>query len=431
MLFIGCAIGGLWYEEILKDRRDAEVTRNAARMEEFREKLWNEINMTCGCHCDCKQCTGVSPDEKSPEPMVEMSADSVPVARCDAPDSESVMEVVCTLKMKAMRGSRTPITCWGDPGVACGLQATTVEVDGDGHAVSTVGKALWWLKLTQGEDGCWGTNGVADTAFAVLTYLRHGETDCSPEFGRTVLSAAEYLVGAVERGQVAEADAPLVVCALASVYETTRNPNAGDAVRILLERTDGKFDESNLFQCLLMTEARKNAQWFQLTNGTAMTQLAERWGRVGANGDEIAFKCLGQMWTGGTNASVMAALDAMRNWKPGERDLRVEYAAGECKWLAGMRAKACPKDIRSWMEWNREMKALYPKAMVGLPGQVDATGQMRSSGFWKKAGYGDLQATCLISLQLMTHPGRYLPAVPPSSDRSTLCEPEVEVEVDI
>ena len=103
---------------------------------------------------------------------------------------------------------------------------------------------------------------------------------------------------------------------------------------------------------------------------------------------------------------------------------------GAGKWIGSL-TNLRPEDLKAWQEWNTAMKALYPKAMVGLPVQVDATGQMRSSGFWKKAGYGDLQATCLISLQLMVHPGRYLPAVPPSSDRSTLCEPEVEVEVDI
>ena len=304
---------------------------------------------------------------------------------------------------------------------------------GDVHTVGAVMAALRWLKLTQGEDGSWGTNGVADTAFALLTYLQHGETASSFEFGDTVQNAAEYLVGAAERGKVAEADISLVACALANAYGMMRNPIAKDATRKLLAQMDVHAKGKDLFQRLLMTEALRAAQLAQLTNGVSMAQLVEMWERTEAAGDEIAFRCLGLMRTTGvTNASVRAALDAMRNWKPGERDLRVECAAMDCKWQAGMCVNPRPEDLKAWQEWNTAMKALYPKAMVGLTDQVeDRMGRKRATGLWKKPGYGDLQATCLIALQLMAHPGRNLPAVPPSREHPSRRQPEVEVDVDI
>ena len=302
----------------------------------------------------------------------------------------------------------------------------------DGHAVPVVIKALGWLKLTQNEDGGWGTNGVADTALSVLAYLRHGETDCSSDFGDTVRNAAEYLVRAVERGKVTEAEMPLTAYALADFHGITGNPQAGRAVRNLLARMEVRLEGNDLFRGLMVTEAQWAARMAKLTNGTAMAQLAGMWERTAANGDEIAFKCLGLMRTTGvTNASVRAALEVMRNWKPGERDLWVESAAAECKWLAGMCANARQEDLRAWQGWNAAMKSTYPKTMLVLPDQTeDGMGMRRSAGFWKRSGFDDLQATCLIALQLMVHPGRHLLIAPPSGERPAR-RSEVAVEVDI
>ena len=309
--------------------------------------------------------------------------------------------------------------------------AEAAEAYADGHATGAVGMALGWLRLTQAADGSWGTNGVAGTALALLTCLQHGETASSPEFGDTVRNAIEYLSGAVERGKVAEADVSMVAYALANAYGIMSNPNAGEATRKLLERMFSLPKGKDLFQRLLMTEALKAAQSARLTNGME-GQLAETWELTEAAGDEIAFKCLGLMRTAGvTNVSVMAALDAMRDWMPGERDLRVEYAAMECKWQAGMRTNARPEDVKAWIEWNRAMKTMYPTAMVRLPDQVDANGRKTAIGLWKKQGYGDLQATCLIALQLMAHPGRHLETESPLRERPSRRQPEVKVQVDI
>ena len=68
-------------------------------------------------------------------------------------------------------------------------------------------KALRWLKATQEPDGSWGTkpelgltkemDKAAGAGFAVLTFLAHGETPASGEFGPTVVKAIYYLINSV------------------------------------------------------------------------------------------------------------------------------------------------------------------------------------------------------------------------------------------
>jgi hypothetical protein len=57
-------------------------------------------------------------------------------------------------------------------------------------------KALYWLKEQQRPDGAWdGTDRAAMTGLALLTFLAHGETPSSGEFGGTVERAIRYLLG--------------------------------------------------------------------------------------------------------------------------------------------------------------------------------------------------------------------------------------------
>ncbi|MBU0678260.1 MAG: terpene cyclase/mutase family protein [Verrucomicrobia bacterium] len=59
-------------------------------------------------------------------------------------------------------------------------------------------KALEWLKKTQEANGSWPAGGhqnrVGLTGLALLTFLAHGETVDSPDYGETVTKAIRYLV---------------------------------------------------------------------------------------------------------------------------------------------------------------------------------------------------------------------------------------------
>ena len=67
---------------------------------------------------------------------------------------------------------------------------------GTDRCEDAVVSALRWLKENQSPDGSWGgSNKVAMTGFALLSYFGHCENPASPEFGDSCLRGITYLVG--------------------------------------------------------------------------------------------------------------------------------------------------------------------------------------------------------------------------------------------
>lgn len=70
---------------------------------------------------------------------------------------------------------------------------------GSGRGEDAVLRALRWLKANQDPDGSWKrvskVDHVAMSGLALLTFLAHGETPASEEFGATVENAIKYLIG--------------------------------------------------------------------------------------------------------------------------------------------------------------------------------------------------------------------------------------------
>jgi len=62
-------------------------------------------------------------------------------------------------------------------------------------------KALKWLKTHQYPNGSWGPSYRASmTGLALLTFLAHGETTASPEFGEAIRSGLRFLLGSQREG---------------------------------------------------------------------------------------------------------------------------------------------------------------------------------------------------------------------------------------
>ncbi len=78
------------------------------------------------------------------------------------------------------------------------------------YAEAAVLRALAWLKANQNPDGSWGTSSPDKegyTGLAILTFLAHGETTASPDYGQTVERAIRYLVARQnEAGEFASAE---------------------------------------------------------------------------------------------------------------------------------------------------------------------------------------------------------------------------------
>jgi hypothetical protein len=68
---------------------------------------------------------------------------------------------------------------------------------GSDNTELAVMRALYWLRDHQNDDGSWGEDPLKPsmTALALLCFLGHGEDHLSPEFGRTVRLALEWLMG--------------------------------------------------------------------------------------------------------------------------------------------------------------------------------------------------------------------------------------------
>jgi hypothetical protein len=116
--------------------------------------------------------------------------------------------------------------------------------------------ALRWFKTTQQEGGSWREAGLQTptvTALVLLTYLAHGESPDSPEFGQTVMNAMRYLLEsrndeASSGGrEVALGEQAIVTWALCEAYALTQHPYSGAAAEAGIAAILSKQGKSGLW----------------------------------------------------------------------------------------------------------------------------------------------------------------------------------------
>jgi len=399
----------------------------------------------------------IPPDDLEPPPMeeVEITVDTpnpgpvstvTPVA---SPPSSQVsvkpapMDSVAIVKspvtMKSMTGSRTP----GSIGAATRGGAGY----GDQHTEAAVMKVLWWLKATQNTEGSWGKNNkIANTAFAVLTYLAHGEYPGSPspykhDFGPTVQMAIDYLIGNLYTDKDGtprfkgsdgnEYSFLIATYALSEAYGMTKNPNCKEAAHQCLYRIvenqsstggwDYKVNKNSTRDDLSFAgwaiqalKAGKMAglhpEGMQTAINKAINCLKKRsYSKSGGftytptsnnNGGNTGLAGVGtlamQLLGRGSEPEALNALEVMRDWKPAfdVKDMAPKspggcpqyycYYATQCKYQAGMKAGAAKNDEVTWQQWNLAMKKLYPASIIDLPEKVpDHTGKEHKQGYYQ------------------------------------------------
>jgi hypothetical protein len=105
----------------------------------------------------------------------------------DAMDFSSVLDVRpsdTALKLPGLYGGRNE----------AGRKQMIRKFGGSTRTETAVVKALRWLKQTQKADGSWSqTQADAMAGLGLLTFLAHGETPLSEEFGQTVQKSMTYL----------------------------------------------------------------------------------------------------------------------------------------------------------------------------------------------------------------------------------------------
>ncbi len=351
---------------------------------------------------------------------------------------------------------------------------------GDAATEGAVMKALRWLKKTQLPNGAWPGQSTAMTGFAILTYLAHGETPSSKEFGETVRKALDYLIGACyedKKGMTRfkgvdgnEYSHLIAAYALCEAYGMTKNPNAREVAEKALTRIiqgqsptggwDYKMNKASTRDDLSYAGWAIQALKAGKMAGIHLTGMEESikkairclktrnfkkggFGYCAGNppGGLTATGCLAMQLLGyAKEPEVKASLEFMDKWKPtfdkkhmagGNNSQYYSYYASQCKYQAGMCKGATPANQNSWKDWNVAMKGLYPKAIIddknkdGTPMTVtDPGGKERQCGHWKNNdGFSsEVMATALCALQLMVY-YRYLPT---TSLKATEVESDVE-----
>ena len=402
-----------------------------------------------------------------------------PISVKPAPQ-DSVALIKSPIQMKSMAGSRNP-----------GMRGQFLSGGtryGDANTEAAVMKALRWLKKTQKSDGSWscGASSIAGAGFGILTFLAHGETPGSKEFGNTVERAMQYLIdsqvahkdgGATYKGSDGHEYATLIATyALCEAYGMTRNPNAKIAAEKGMQRIiDNQSPTGGWDYGMVKTSTRDDMSY----EGWALQALkAGKMAGLHPSGLEEcikkAIKCLktrnfrngGFNYTAGGGATgltatgclcmqllgytaepeVKAALDTMRGWLPVfESKARLEaggptpgsnpqyycYYAAQCKYQAGMCPGAKPENLKSWQDWNVAMKKLYPTCMVddgtieGLDGKPKPVAHWVFEDPTCGGKNNTTMATCLCALQLMVY-YRYLPTT--QIDKSAASAEKSEAE---
>lgn len=223
-----------------------------------------------------------TPQETEPPPEmdnIEITVDApsmnpTEMASEAAPAPTAEPQSVKVASVDAMLSIKSPVTMKSVMGTSrgAGVRGTYTRGGasyGDAATEAAVMKALRWLKATQAPDGSWGTkpefglkkgmDKAAGAGFAILTYLAHGETPASKEFGPTVQKALDYLINSVyvvkdKSGKLAKdpnGNTPYIrmsgaggseygfligTYALCEAYGMTKNPNAREAAEKTLGR---------------------------------------------------------------------------------------------------------------------------------------------------------------------------------------------------
>ena len=432
------------------------------------------------------------PDTEPPtETDVDVQMDSpnispVDVAEVVPPTAEP--QSVKVASVDAMLNIKSPVTMKSVAGTArnAGVRGRYTGGGaqyGDPKTEAAVMKALRWLKLHQNSDGSWPGYKPASTGLAILTYLAHGETPSSQEFGKTVERGLEFLINCigdkggkpVMAGSDGHEYAFLIgTYALCEAYGMTKNPNARTAAEKTLRRIVKGQSPTGGWDYNMKSSSTRDDLSFA---GWALQALkAGKMAGIHVDGMEECIKkaikclqtrnfknggfnytaggkptgltatgCLAMQLLGYSNTKeVKEALDYMKDWKPtfdkavlsekntGSCPQYYCYYATQCKYQAGMAKNAASGNQVLWKKWNAEMKALYPSSIIddknkdGTPVTVkDVKGKDRPVGHWVNKDAHTTRPvmdTCLAALQLMVY-YRYLPT-------TQLKATEVEVDVE-
>ena len=409
------------------------------------------------------------PEEFEPPEPVEMEVvdagfndSEVKMEGPDAPFSpqptpvDAVALVKSPVVMKGIFGARTS----GERGSALG------RYGGSGNTEAAVLRALRWLKHYQNPAGFWdGSSGgsthskdrspaAAMTSLALLTFLAHGETPASEEFGETVEKAIKWLVSAQDAsGHFSPRDThdythPICTYALSEAFALTRVPMvkyAAEKAAELIVRGQhasggwnynlnaaNRDDTSYIAWCVQALKAAKMAE-LEVPNLDGAMKKAISGTRKNQSGTgRFGYTAPGDGTGGLTGAGVLSLQFLGAGNSPAARRGIQNMANWQCAWgggnfpqnplyywYYGTQAKFHAGGA-TWNAWNKQFSPVIVKAQTVVKGVYTWKGKTRDIGYWtpcsgKEFGQSFTYNTTLCALMLQVY-YRYLPTYKPPKE---------------
>ncbi len=377
-----------------------------------------------------------------PEPieMEDFTPDAPPSEindMMDAPATEVAQE---TAAFEEVAMVKSPVVMRGILGNrGAGARASAIgQFGGSGVTEGAVLRALRWLKSQQQPDGSWKKNKTAMTSLALLTFLAHGETPASEEYGPTVERAIKFLVSAAGKNKLfaGNYEKPICTYAVCEAYALTKVPMLKEIAEKNIDavikgqhpsggwdynlRVSTRDDTSYMGWCVQALKAGKMAGIKNPKLGDAM-KLAIKGMQKNAHpqggfgytspdqGGLTGVGVLSMQFLGAANKPECKrgldylAQNATFNWREpwGHSPVYYWYYTTQAKFHAGG---------NTWQQWNGMFSRELVRNQTVLKG---ASEDGKDMGFWdspgeKEHGDGRVMDTCLCALQLQVY-YRYLP----------------------
>ncbi|NQU39262.1 MAG: terpene cyclase/mutase family protein [Lentisphaerae bacterium] len=327
--------------------------------------------------------------------------------------------------------------------------AAMLKFKAPGITEGAVLRALRWLKEEQLPDGSWAKTKPAMTGLALLTFLAHGETPASEEFGETVMRAIQWLVENQEaNGMFKGRDGhnyshPIATYALCEAFALTRVPMVQEAAEralaIVIEgqhasggwdyncKQSMRDDTSYMGWCVQALKAAKEGGLHHPDLRRAMSQAVEGFRKNAHPQGGFGYTSPGQGGLTGVGVACMQLLGAAKepearrglaylaqeatfSWREpwGGSPMYYWYYATQAHFFAGGSA---------WSQWNARFPQELVRAQTILRG---ASPNEPDMGYWDSPGThehsdGRVQDTCLSTLQLEVY-YRYLRTLRPPDE---------------
>jgi len=183
----------------VEDAPEVTVEMKEVEIKEIEEKILEQLE-----EIEEVEVTDDMPQLEAPDVPTENTDNSIENVNDDMPSTDDNMDMSEVLDIKVTNTALKMPGLYGGRSKA-GRSGKVSRYGGKKRGQESLLRALHWLRDHQNPDGSWGqSNKAAMSGLALLTFLAHGETPSSKDFGNCVRKAMEWLVSKANTGKMME-----------------------------------------------------------------------------------------------------------------------------------------------------------------------------------------------------------------------------------